>query len=429
MPTTLPSSTLTTGTVRELLGVLLDAEVAGQERAAAAGDAAACRPRCAPELSWALLSPSFCCSGTIAATLPPPDEPSSRRIDGTCSCIDSRSRWRLLAPMAPSAWPPRDVKSSAQTTAVRPSIVPHPPTWLAGRERRRCGRRRRRWRSRRGCRPRGTSRRRAAGRCARGRSACRGCAGARRPGPSSPGARRAAARPCSAATSSSTGSHVSSRRRLEAAGDVARARRRRRPGPGPPRRPAAAAARAPTTPAHGAVTTVSIFIALTTIRASPASTSSPTDARTSTTTPPIGLAHALLAGVDVEPERRDVRRRGRAGRVERSSSGAAWRDRRRPRRRRRELGRLGEQRRAGVAAPDVGVGEDRRQLGEVRRQPADVELVDGPPGPVDGVGDVGGRRPCRSPWPAAGRTAAAARSRRSRRRRRARRARTAPCRR
>ena len=37
-----------------------------------------------------------------------------------------------MAPIAPSAWPPREVKSSAQTTAARPSIVPQPPTWLAG---------------------------------------------------------------------------------------------------------------------------------------------------------------------------------------------------------------------------------------------------------------------------------------------------------
>ncbi len=39
---------------------------------------------------------------------------------------------RSWPPMAPSAWPPREVKSSAQTTAVRPSILPQPPTWLAG---------------------------------------------------------------------------------------------------------------------------------------------------------------------------------------------------------------------------------------------------------------------------------------------------------
>ncbi len=32
--------------------------------------------------------------------------------------MDKRSRWPLFAPIAPSAWPPRDVKSSAQTTAL-----------------------------------------------------------------------------------------------------------------------------------------------------------------------------------------------------------------------------------------------------------------------------------------------------------------------
>ena len=86
-----------------------------------------------------------------------------------------------------------------------------------------------------------------------------------------------------------------------------------------------------------------------TIRASPARTASPSATRTSTTTPPIGLAHACLAGVDVEPGRGDVRRRARLVAAVRSSSARAacpspsadGAD---------ELGRLGEQRRAGVAA-------------------------------------------------------------------------------
>ena len=85
-----------------------------------------------PELSLALLSPDFCCLGTIEATLPPPDEPSSKHIDGHRRSVDSRSRWALFAPIAPSEWPPREVKSSAQTTTVLPSILPQPPTWLAG---------------------------------------------------------------------------------------------------------------------------------------------------------------------------------------------------------------------------------------------------------------------------------------------------------
>src|SRR5262249_24599630 len=86
----------------------------------------------APELSCALLSPALCCLGTIAAMLPPPEEPSSKRTDGQRRSRDSRSRCAALPPIAPSECPPREVKSSAHTTAVRPAILPHPPTWLAG---------------------------------------------------------------------------------------------------------------------------------------------------------------------------------------------------------------------------------------------------------------------------------------------------------
>ena len=86
----------------------------------------------APVLSLAVLSPLFFCCGTIAATLPPPEEPSSMRTAGTRSLIESWSRWCDFAPIDPSAWPPREVKSSAHTMVLRRSIVPHPPTWLAG---------------------------------------------------------------------------------------------------------------------------------------------------------------------------------------------------------------------------------------------------------------------------------------------------------
>ncbi len=131
MPTTLPRSMFTTGTV-ESCSVNMELPrwpgrydpppVVTRGRPALM----------APWLSWALLSPSLRCAGTIAATLPPPEEPSRRRIEGTCISMDRRSRCPLLALMAPSAWPPREVKSSAQTTTERVSILPQPPTWFAG---------------------------------------------------------------------------------------------------------------------------------------------------------------------------------------------------------------------------------------------------------------------------------------------------------
>ena len=68
----------------------------------------------------------------MVATLPPPDEPSSRRIEGQLQLDRQPVEVAALGPIAPSAWPPREVKSSAQTTAVRPSMRPQPPTWLAG---------------------------------------------------------------------------------------------------------------------------------------------------------------------------------------------------------------------------------------------------------------------------------------------------------
>ena len=91
MPTTLPSSTLTTGTVESCsVNIVLPRWPGRNEPPPPATRG---RPAVmAPELSSARLSPALRCSGTIEATLPPPDEPSSRRIDGTRSCSDSRSR-------------------------------------------------------------------------------------------------------------------------------------------------------------------------------------------------------------------------------------------------------------------------------------------------------------------------------------------------
>ena len=131
MPTTLPSSRLTTGTVDRCSAYMELPRWGGRKEPPP--PATRGRPALmAPELSLAALSPSRRCCGTMDATLPPPEEPSSRRTDGVRISSDSRSRWVLLAPIAPSEWPPREVKSSAQTTAGRPSIRPQPPTWLAG---------------------------------------------------------------------------------------------------------------------------------------------------------------------------------------------------------------------------------------------------------------------------------------------------------
>ena len=81
MPTTLPSSRLTTGTCAELRHVHLLPRWPGRNEPPSPDTRG--RPAAmVPELSCALLSPAFCCLGTIAATLPPPDEPSSKRIEG-----------------------------------------------------------------------------------------------------------------------------------------------------------------------------------------------------------------------------------------------------------------------------------------------------------------------------------------------------------
>ena len=116
----------------QLLGVLGAAEVAGQERAAAAADA---RPA-GLDGARALLGRALARLRSARAPSPPRcRRPTSRRAGGSRGCAAASTAGRGSAsfgPIAPSAWPPREVKSSAQTMPARPSIVPQPPTWLAG---------------------------------------------------------------------------------------------------------------------------------------------------------------------------------------------------------------------------------------------------------------------------------------------------------
>ncbi|MFT3855592.1 MAG: hypothetical protein QM733_23115 [Ilumatobacteraceae bacterium] len=113
------------------------------------------------------------------------------------------------------------------------------------------------------------------------------------PGSSEPGARRAWASACSLATSSRTGSQVSSRATSivdgPASSDGSITATISSPASDAP---TARSATAITRPLHGAVTVLSIFIALTTTRPSPARTTSPAATRTSTIVPPIGLRAA-----------------------------------------------------------------------------------------------------------------------------------------
>ena len=91
MPTTLPSNRFTTGTVFSCSANRVEPRWPGRNEPPP--PATRGRPAVmAPELSLAWLSPSACWRGTIAATLPPPDEPSSSRSDGHFSSSDSRSR-------------------------------------------------------------------------------------------------------------------------------------------------------------------------------------------------------------------------------------------------------------------------------------------------------------------------------------------------
>ena len=91
MPTTLPSNRLTTGTLASCSAYMLLPRCPGRNEPPP--PATRGRPAVmAPVLSLALLSPACFCAGTIAATLPPPDEPSSRRIDGMRNSNAKRSR-------------------------------------------------------------------------------------------------------------------------------------------------------------------------------------------------------------------------------------------------------------------------------------------------------------------------------------------------
>ena len=91
MPTTLPSSMFTTGTVLSCSAYMALPKWPGRNEPPP--PATRGRPAViAPLLSLALLSPERRCAGTIAATLPPPEEPSSRRTEGVRSSMESRSR-------------------------------------------------------------------------------------------------------------------------------------------------------------------------------------------------------------------------------------------------------------------------------------------------------------------------------------------------
>ena len=81
MPTTLPSSTLTTGTVASCSVYMSVPRWPGRKEPPPPDTLG--RPALmAPLLSLALLSPALLCLGTMAATLPPPEEPSNKRTDG-----------------------------------------------------------------------------------------------------------------------------------------------------------------------------------------------------------------------------------------------------------------------------------------------------------------------------------------------------------
>ena len=94
--------------------------------------------------------------------------------------------------------------------------------------------------------------------------------------------------PCSVATSSSSGCQDVLGGDGQPAGDLAGRDRRHHLALADDVAGSGAAAPGSTVPAHGAATTASIFIALTTIRASPATTVSPAATRTSTHDPAIG---------------------------------------------------------------------------------------------------------------------------------------------
>ena len=91
IPTTLPSNRLTTGTVRNCSAYSELPRCAGRNEPPPPVTLG--RPAwIAPLLSLAEALALLSCLGTIAATLPPPDDPSSRRTEGTRISIDSASR-------------------------------------------------------------------------------------------------------------------------------------------------------------------------------------------------------------------------------------------------------------------------------------------------------------------------------------------------
>ena len=425
-PTTLPSRTLTTGTVVSCRAYSSTPRWPGQERSAARRRPVACPASIAPELSCAVLSPLRLLLGhhrRDAAAAGRSVEEADRRdlqLDRQRVEVEALRRDRTVGVTAAR----REVVGADDR---RPAVDRAPAADVTGR--------RERgdpsvgvvsWRSRRGCRPRGTSRRRGAARSARGTSTCRERADGRRPGSVEPSARRAAASPRSVSTSSSTGSHVSSRRSSRCR---RRPRRRARAmtatimscvtaSPGPQREEpdddAVARRRRRAPPSSSRVTTISV---------SPARTSSPSATRTSTTLPVSGLATGCSPGETCSgagPATTDAcdaaatavaptpACASSSASAPRSCSSDDGRDR-------RQLRRFGEQRRPCVAGPHVRVAEDRDELREVRGDPCDVELLDGTAGAIDGVGDRLEPRRSRSPWRATGRTAAVVRTRRSRR--------------
>ena len=138
-----------------------------------------------------------------------------------------------------------------------------------------------------------------------------------------------------------------------------------------------------TTPAHGAVIAVSIFIALMTISVSPTSTVAPASTGSSTTAPAIGvstpsspLGTVKPADAGCAPDRANrgfaaaQRRRLLFEQRQRARAGCLRADRR------GEVGMFGEKRRASIARAHHRMRQDRAQLLEIRRQAADVELVE-----------------------------------------------------
>ena len=137
--------------------------------------------------------------------------------------------------------------------------------------------------------------------------------------------------------------------------------------------PTASAASAVTTPAQGAWTDVSIFMALTTNSRSPAFTAAPSRALTSTTEPACGLSMASCpVGTGSGRPGGALAHRGRVRGLPPAGRGTAahptwpWAVAR----------ALGQQRGARVAGPELGMRQDGAQLVAVGRHADDLELVE-----------------------------------------------------